>query len=168
MTDAPASIGVLRSWPVFDQAVALRAAESTSHAPVVRPCRADSSQLSVLIDRGGSRRQVQRTDISAETGGLRCCLPGGALGAPLGFFVLRVLMIMSSAGRRDLRVDRMAGISRQGVSARMPVCRQRPAMQPLPPYGNQLPGCLIMPGITGRMRLAIFRETGNSIKRDIT
>lgn len=59
--------------------------------------------------------------------------------APPGFFVLRVSMIMSYAPLRDLRADRMAGISRQAVSVKMSVCRHRPAMQPLPPHGNQLP-----------------------------
>jgi hypothetical protein len=33
--------------------------------------------VSVLIDHGDGRGQMQGTDISAETGGRLCCLPGG-------------------------------------------------------------------------------------------
>ena len=51
--------------------------------------------------------------------------------ASLGFIVLRVPMIMSWIRLCDLRVDRMARISRQAVSVKMSVCRHRPAMQSL-------------------------------------
>ena len=84
--------------------------------------------------------------------------------APFGFFVLRVSMIMFWARLCDLRADRTAGISRQAVSVKMSVCRQRPAIQPLPPHGNQLLGCLITFRITGPMRQAIFRATGTAHK----
>jgi hypothetical protein len=78
--------------------------------------------VSVLIDHGDGRGQMQETDISAETGGRLCRPAWRGLGAALALVVARVVDDHVLEWPRGLRTDSMAEISAPGVSAKVAVC----------------------------------------------
>lgn len=104
-------------------ATTIRESASTGHG-WLRQCQVhrERTMLSVLIDHGGGRVQVQGTDISAETGGPPVLPARRGRVAALALFPARVSMIMSWVVSVACVLTAWLRLPGVGVSVRMAVC----------------------------------------------